>query len=98
MRSLRERMGIVSQEIFLFNDSIIDNIRYGRIDAKDDEVIWAAKLAHAHEFIFNLPNGYRTKVGERGIKLSVGEKQRISIARALLKKADILIFDEHDYK
>ncbi len=94
IRPLRERIAIVSQEIFLFNESILDNIRYGRMEATDEEVIEAAKLSFVHEFINSLPGGYQTKVGERGVRLSVGQKQRISIARALLRDANILIFDE----
>ena len=94
LRSVRERIGIVSQEIFLFDDTIINNIRYGKSEACDEEVFAVSKLAHAHEFITELQDGYQTKVGERGVKLSIGQKQRISIARALLKDPDILIFDE----
>ncbi len=94
LRSIRERIGIVSQEIFLFDDTIINNIRYGNPAATDEEVYAVSRLAHAHEFISQLPEGYNTRVGERGVKLSIGEKQRISIARALLKNPDILIFDE----
>jgi ABC-type multidrug transport system fused ATPase/permease subunit len=94
IRSLRERIGVVSQEIFLFNNSIMENIRYGRPEASDDDVYDSARMAHAHEFIKELPGSYETTVGERGVKLSVGQKQRISIARALLKNPDILIFDE----
>jgi ABC-type multidrug transport system fused ATPase/permease subunit len=94
LRSLRERIGIVSQEIFLFDDTIMNNIRYGKPEATDEEVYAVSRLAHAHEFITQLPEGYSTKVGERGVKLSTGQKQRISIARALLKNPDILIFDE----
>jgi ABC-type multidrug transport system fused ATPase/permease subunit len=94
LRSIRERISIVSQEIFLFDDTIINNIRYGKPEATDEEVYAVARLAHAHEFITQLPEGYNTKVGERGVKLSTGQKQRISIARALLKDPDILIFDE----
>jgi len=96
LRSIRERIGIVSQEIFLFDDTIINNIRYGKPEATDEEVHAVARLAHTHEFISQLPEGYKTKVGERGVKLSTGQKQRISIARALLKDPDILIFDEPD--
>ena len=94
LRSIRERIGIVSQEIFLFDDTISSNIRYGKPQATDEEVYAVSKLAHAHEFIIALQDGYQTKVGERGVKLSIGQKQRISIARALLKSPDILIFDE----
>ena len=94
LRSIRERIGIVSQEIFLFDDTIINNIRYGKPDAHDEEVFAISKQAHAHKFIAELPDGYQTKVGERGVKLSIGQKQRISIVRALLKNPDILIFDE----
>ncbi|MBC8180944.1 ABC transporter ATP-binding protein [candidate division KSB1 bacterium] len=94
LRSIRERIGIVSQEIFLFDDTIINNIRYGKPEVSEEEVFTVSKLAHAHKFITALPDGYQTKVGERGVKLSIGQKQRISIARALLKDPDILIFDE----
>ena len=94
LRSIRERIGIVSQEIFLFDDTIINNIRYGKPEVIEKEVFAVSKLAHAHEFITELGDGYQTKVGERGVKLSIGQKQRISIARALLKDPDILIFDE----
>ncbi len=94
LQSLRERIGIVSQEIFLFNDSVRNNIRYGLPGAFDEEVIRASQIADAHEFICELPDGYDTIVGEKGVKLSVGQKQRLSIARAILKDPDILIFDE----
>ena len=92
--SLRAAIGIVPQDTVLFNDSILYNIRYGRPDASDAEVIEAARAAHIHEFIDSLPAGYDTTVGERGLKLSGGEKQRVAIARALLKNPRILIFDE----
>ncbi|HHY83650.1 MAG TPA: ABC transporter ATP-binding protein [Clostridiales bacterium] len=92
--SLRKQISIVSQDVFLFNGTIKENILYGKEDATDEEVINAAKLANAHEFILELANGYDTKVGERGVKLSGGQKQRISIARAILKDAPILILDE----
>ena len=85
---------MVSQEAFLFNGSIRENICYGKLDATNREMIDAAKAANCHEFISRLPEGYDSHVGERGIKLSVGEKQRVSIARALLKDAPILILDE----
>ena len=94
LRSVRERIGIVSQEIFLFDDTIINNIRYGKPEVSEKEVFAVSKMAHAHEFITELQDGYQTKVGERGVKLSIGQKQRISIARALLIDPDILIFDE----
>ena len=92
--SLRAAIGIVPQDTVLFNDSILYNIRYGRPDASDAEVIEAARAAHIHDFIETLPAGYDTMVGERGLKLSGGEKQRVAIARALLKNPRILIFDE----
>ena len=92
--SLRSRIAIVPQDTVLFNDTILYNIRYGRPDASDQEVHEAARAAHIHDFIVELPEGYETKVGERGLKLSGGEKQRVAIARALLKNPQILIFDE----
>lgn len=92
--SLRSHVGIVSQEPFLFNGTIRENILYGRLDATQDELIAAARAANCHEFIVRLSEGYDSRVGERGVKLSVGEKQRVSIARALLKNAPILILDE----
>lgn len=94
LASLREHISVVSQEPFLFNGTIRENILYGNLKASEDEMIAAAKAANCHEFISNLPDGYNSHVGERGIKLSVGEKQRVSIARALLKDAPILILDE----
>jgi ATP-binding cassette subfamily B protein len=93
-RSVRAAIGIVPQDTVLFNDSILYNIRYGRPDASDAEVVEAARAAHIHDFIETLPAGYATAVGERGLKLSGGEKQRVAIARALLKNPRILIFDE----
>ncbi len=92
--SLREAIAFVPQEPVLFHRSLMDNIRYGRRDATDEEVLEAAKQAHCHEFISGLAEGYETFVGERGVKLSGGERQRVAIARALLKNAPILILDE----
>jgi ABC-type transport system involved in Fe-S cluster assembly fused permease/ATPase subunit len=92
--SLRAAIGIVPQDTVLFNDTIFYNIQYGRPDAPGDEVLAAARAAHIHDFIERLPEGYNTRVGERGLKLSGGEKQRVAIARALLKNPPILIFDE----
>jgi ATP-binding cassette subfamily B protein len=92
--SLRAAIGIVPQDTVLFNDSIYYNIAYGRPSASRDEVIAAARAAHIHEFIESLPAGYETPVGERGLKLSGGEKQRVAIARTLLKNPPLLIFDE----
>ncbi len=87
-------IAMVFQEVYLFNDSIANNIRFGDKDATDEEVIAAAKAAHCHEFIEKLPDGYETVIGEGGATLSGGEKQRISIARAMLKDAPIVILDE----
>lgn len=94
LKSLRENIGVVQQDVYLFAGSIKDNIRYGKPDAREEEIIQAAKRANAHEFIMELENGYDTYVGQRGIKLSGGQKQRISIARAFLKNPPILILDE----
>lgn len=92
--SLRSQVSFVPQDPVLFHRSLMDNIRYGRLDAKDEEVIMASKLANCHEFIMGLPEKYGTFVGERGIKLSGGERQRVAIARAILMNAPILILDE----
>jgi ATP-binding cassette subfamily B protein len=94
LASLREHISVVSQEPFLFNGTIRENILYGKLNATEDELIAAAKAANCYEFIARLPEGFDTAVGERGVKLSVGEKQRVSIARALLKNSPILILDE----
>ncbi len=92
--SLRAAIGIVPQDTVLFNDTIFYNIQYGRPTASREEVIAAAQAAHIHDFVLRLPDGYDTRVGERGLKLSGGEKQRVAIARTLLKNPPILIFDE----
>jgi ABC-type multidrug transport system fused ATPase/permease subunit len=94
LESLRGQISIVSQEPFLFNGTVRENILYGRLDASESEMMAAARAANCHEFISWLPEGYDSRVGERGVKLSVGEKQRVSIARALLKDSPILILDE----
>ncbi|HHT50612.1 MAG TPA: ABC transporter ATP-binding protein [Eubacteriaceae bacterium] len=94
LRNLRDNIGIVQQDVFLFSDTISENIKYGNINASREDVIRAAKLANAHEFIMKLPKGYETYTGDRGVKLSGGQKQRISIARIFLKNPSILILDE----
>jgi subfamily B ATP-binding cassette protein MsbA len=91
---LRGNIGIVSQEVFLFNDTIMENVRYGNINATDEEIIDVCKKAYVHEFVKNFKNGYDTIVGERGSLLSQGQKQRFAIARAMLKDAPILLLDE----
>lgn len=93
-QSLRQQIGMVLQDTFLFSNTVKENILIGKPDATDEEVIEAAKAANAHEFIMKLPNGYDTKVGERGVKLSGGQKQRVSIARVFLKNPPILVLDE----
>ena len=94
LKDLRRQIGIVQQDVYLFAENIMENIRYGRPDATDEEVIEAAKLANADGFISQLPDGYQTDIGPRGVKLSGGQKQRLSIARVFLKNPAILIFDE----
>lgn len=94
LRSLRRNVGVVQQDVYLFAGTVIENIRYGKLDATEAEVIEAAKKANAHNFILSLPHGYHTDVGQRGVKLSGGQKQRLSIARVFLKDPPVLIFDE----
>lgn len=92
--SLRRNIGVVQQDVYLFAGAVADNIRYGKLNATDEEIVTAAKKASAHEFILSLPDGYNTDIGQRGVKLSGGQKQRLSIARVFLKDPPILIFDE----
>ena len=94
LKDLRRQIGIVQQDVYLFAGTVMDNIRYGKPEATDEEVIRAARAANAHEFIMNLPEGYDTDIGQRGVKLSGGQKQRLSIARVFLKNPPVLIFDE----
>ena len=94
LKSLRDNIGIVQQDVYLFAGTVYDNIRYGKPNATEEEIIEAAKSANAHDFIMELPKGYDTDIGQRGIKLSGGQKQRLSIARVFLKNPPILIFDE----
>jgi ATP-binding cassette subfamily B protein len=94
LASLRRHIGVVQQDVYLFTGTVWDNLRYGRPDAKEEEIIAAARAANAHEFIVALPHGYDTDIGQRGVKLSGGQKQRLTIARAFLKDPPVLIFDE----
>jgi|SRR6266487_1448236 len=94
LRSLRRNIGVVQQDVYLFAGTVIDNIRYGKPNASQTEIIEAAKKANAHDFILALPDGYHTDIGQRGVKLSGGQKQRLSIARVFLKDPPVLIFDE----
>ncbi len=94
LRSLRRNIGFVQQDVYLFAGTVMDNLRYGNLDAERQDIIWAAKQANAHDFILALPDGYDTDVGQRGVKLSGGQKQRLSIARVFLKNPPLIILDE----
>jgi ATP-binding cassette subfamily B protein len=94
LQNLRRSIGLVSQDVFLFHGTVADNIAYGTFEATEQEIIMAAKVAEAHEFIVQLPEGYQTIVGERGQKLSGGQRQRLAIARAVIKDPPILVLDE----
>jgi ATP-binding cassette, subfamily B, bacterial len=94
LNSLRSNIGIVQQDVYLFAGTVAENIRYGKLNATEDEIVEAAKKANAHDFIMSLPNGYATDIGQRGVKLSGGQKQRLSIARVFLKNPPIIILDE----
>lgn len=94
VKSLRENIGLVQQDVYLFSGTVLENIRYGKPDATEEEIMTAAKQANAHDFISQLPNGYSTDIGQRGVKLSGGQKQRLNIARVFLKNPPIIIFDE----
>ena len=94
LASLRKNIGIVQQDVYLFAGTVADNIRYGKLDASNEEIVEAAQKANAHEFVMALPDGYDTDIGQRGVKLSGGQKQRLSLARVFLKNPPVLIFDE----
>jgi ATP-binding cassette subfamily B protein len=94
LQDLRRSIGIVQQDVYLYAGTVSENIRYGKLDATQDEIIKAAKLANAHEFIMALPEGYDTDIGQRGVKLSGGQRQRLSIARVFLENPKIILFDE----
>lgn len=94
LESVRKVIGVVPQDTPLFHSDVLHNVRYGRLDATDEEVMEAAKKAHVHEAVMRLPDKYATKVGERGLMVSGGEKQRLAVARVLLKDPPILFFDE----
>jgi subfamily B ATP-binding cassette protein MsbA len=94
LRSLRSQIGMVSQDVVLFDDSIRNNIAFGREGATDEDIVQAARLAYAHDFVERFPEGYQTVVGEKGVKLSGGERQRLAIARAILRDPPLLILDE----
>jgi ATP-binding cassette subfamily B protein len=94
LETLRQNIGVVAQDVYLFNGTVIENIAYGKPSASHEEIIHAAKMAKAHDFIMELPDAYETKIGQRGIRLSGGQRQRLSIARAFLKDPPVLILDE----